>query len=437
MKKKTKILFFPSYYGGGFGHIGRCLALAQTWSERGGQASFAMNGPHVGQIIQAGFQVYPLRTPKARTRTSASPAYLYIPDMSYQLVRDGFDHPNLVFRCLAEAAEICTSLKPDLLIGDSSPITYLVGKRCGIPVVQLVKSIVHPLGLSLGNRVAAPEIKGLILPDARPVFNPVFAGLGLQPIQRAEDLLQGDLHLLSEIPELDPIEPIPSNTHYVGAITRKMPAQAYLTDWLRDIEGKKPVVYISIGGASHIGFSDHFFKLIVEALGNQEVQAVVSLGGLQKQEIENLPANIHFKTWLPTAQMLEHSHFVIFHGGGHTRMEILLKGLPSMVIPFHTEQEYYGGMLEKQGAAVLMPYSQEPYRHFTARWRGGGWLPTKKFSVLYRKNPTLQAEMLRIEVLKALADTHLHQNARCLQEKLTRYGGCAQVIELITQHLIG
>jgi UDP-N-acetylglucosamine:LPS N-acetylglucosamine transferase len=84
----------------------------------------------------------------------------------------------------------------------------------------------------------------------------------------------------------------------------------------------------------------------------------------------DLPNNIRFVPWVDTNAMLSVSSMVIFHGG-YTRMEIIRAGLPSIIIPFHSEQEYYGRMLARAGIARLVLGSEGPYQHVAMSWKGG------------------------------------------------------------------
>jgi hypothetical protein len=202
-------LFLPNYLGGGFGHISRCLALAEAFRARSGAAFFAMSGPHAHVVHEAGFRVCPLSTPPATAASGkGGPAYVYIPDMSYQIVRDGFDNPGRVDAALNEIGRISDEVRPDALVGDGYPLTFLAGRISGIPVVQFVKSAGHPRGRPMVWWEETPP--GLVPPDVRPVFAPVFARLGLPPLNgRAEELLRGDLLLLPSIPPLAPWTPCP------------------------------------------------------------------------------------------------------------------------------------------------------------------------------------------------------------------------------------
>jgi UDP:flavonoid glycosyltransferase YjiC (YdhE family) len=429
----TKILFFPSYLGGGFGHIGRCLALAEAWTRRGGTAAFAVNGPHLSQIARAGYEIYTLTTPRMPVLRSSSTAYVRFPNMDYQIVRDGFDHPRVVERALAEAIQIADQARPDVLVGDGWPLARLVAHQAGLPLVQIVKSVVHPHPERLTWWEDPPADS--ILPDAGPVFNPVLARIGLPAITHAEELLAGDLMILPSIPPLDPMRPLPADTYYVGPIIRQLAAPTQLPTWLASLSKTQPIIYVTVGGAASNSGSAAFFQMVGAALGGGNYQVIVSTGGQDAPPgADMLPPNIHLKRWVPGPEMIAHSDVVVFHGG-YTRMEILRQGLPSVVIPFHSEQEYYGRLMADARVALLVHYSQAPYHRFLARWRGGGWLRSRCYTWHIRPAPTLQPQTLRAAVEQTLSEPALRSNAQAMQSLLATYGGSEQALDLMETHL--
>jgi len=429
----NKALFFPNYLGGGYGHIGRCLALAHTWKQQGGEAIFAINGPHTRRVKESGYKSYLLKTPRMGKPSRITPAYVRFDDMAYQIVRDGFDHPWVVKRTLKEAQQIVEEIKPDILIGDGWPLTWLVGLQTRLPVVQIVKSIAKPRPEKLVWWEPIPERS--TAPDPRPVFNPIFEQLGFNPIVRAEDLLEGDLLLIPSIPELDPLTDTTPNTHYVGAII----PQSNITQspvWIAQLDQSKPVVYVTVGGAAgHDGAGD-FFRIMAEGLGKVEAQVIVSTGG--KIDPANIPyasPNIRWESWVPTSIMLEYSDLVIFHGGYGTRMQVVEQGLPSIIIPFHSEQEYSGRQMSSNGAAALLHYSEEPYTTINAKWRGGRLFRKQNYSLHLRIRATLRPEKLQHAVEESLHHQNMRIKAQELQYELKSYGGCEQAVELIRSQL--
>lgn len=429
-----RILFFPNYLGGGFGHIGRCMALADEFTRRGGEAFFALDGPHMSRVEQSGYRCSRLQTPRMHSARSAAPAYVYVPSMAYQIVRDGFDHPTVVERTLGEALQIIDQVAPDILVGDGWPLTWLVAQKAKLPVVQLVKSVVNPASEEMIWWEPSPA--GFISPDPCPVFNPVLRKYGFDPIARAEDLLRGDLLLIPSLPELDPMTVMPPNTVYVGPILRRREPARPIPDWMERLDTAIPVVYVSVGGAAGSGDGADFFDVVIEALGNSDNQVVISTGGKSfSARAKSLPPNIRLESWVPTADMLARSSAVVFHGG-YTRMEILSHGLPSVVIPFHSEQEFYGRQMERAGVARCLSYSEAAYARKMVRWRGGGRFRLKRFSVHYRLRPDLTAAVLQQSVERILADQQMQKKAREMQALIQSCGGCSQGLDIITERLL-
>jgi len=427
----ARMLFLPNYLGGGFGHTGRCLALAESWRRRGGEAAFVLAGPHAGRVAREGFPVYPVRTPALRPEGGNAPAYVYVPEMSYQIVRDGFDHPAVVRRALKEAAGVVAAFRPDVLVGDGWPVAHMLACRVGLPLVQIAKSVAHPDPERLVWWEEAPA--GLTPPDPLPVINPVRAELGMKPISRAEELLDGDLFLIPGIPPLDPVSKLPARMHYVGPILRGVAGP--VPEWMGHLGRERPVVYVTIGGAAGRG-PQELCRLVAQALGGRGYDVVVSLGGKgDAAALGEMPANVHIVEWAPTSHMLARTQAVVLHGG-YTRMEVLKQGLPSVVIPFHSEQEYYGRLMTRQGVAIVAPYSEEPYTRIECRWRGGSFLAWKRFTVHVRVRPTLTAEGLRQAVERALFDTQMLARAQELRAALEGYGGCDEALNLIESELL-
>lgn len=426
----AKAQFFPNYLGGGFGHTGRCLALAEAWVRQGGQAAFATGGAHAHRVAEAGFTCHPLHFPRPGNPSSFAPAYVYLTGMDYQIVRDGFDHPLKVDIALWEARRIVERERPDVLIGDGWPLTHLLGRQTGLPVVQLVKSVANPWPAKLTWWEDAPE--GLIPPEPGPVFNPARKRLGLPSLGCAEELLDGDLMLIPSIPALDPVPNLPTNMAYVGSITRdaaqKEPA------WFEQLDAKRPLAYISVGGAAGNAGSTAFYRLVSEAFAQSDFQVVVSTGGKALPDGISTSPHIRWETWVPTAAILPRCAAIVFHGG-YTRMEVVECGTPSVVIPFHSEQEYFGRQMARAGISVVLPFSEEPYTRYIARWRGGKWLKVTPYSIHVRLNPTLQAEALGEAVAGVVQNTALRSQAQVLQAELNAYGGCELAIDLIQKLL--
>ncbi len=424
------LLFFPNYLGGGFGHTGRCLALAEAWRAHGGRAVFALGGPHIRRVHQAGFDVYEMQTPRYTARHNTGLAYVHVSDMAYQIARDGFDHARVVRQAMQEAGQIIQRVSPDVLVGDGYALTRLIAHQNGLPVVQIVKSVAHPHPSPLTWWETTP--RDVSPPDITPIFGPILKELGLPPLHRSTDLLDGDLLLLPSILPLDPMRPLPPKTYYVGPMVRRAdntpPPQ-----WLLDLEAtQSPLVYVTVGGGSGIAGDESFLHLVEAALGGEAYHVVVSTGGKKPPPSASFSDNIRLVPWVPNHHILPRAQGVVFHGG-YTRMEVLLHGLPSVVIPFHTEQEYYARLMQRAGASIMLPYSTAPYQRLNVRWRGG--LPWKQrtYSLHVRTEVTLQPETLREAVDALLNRPALRASASALQQSLQAMDGAEQARGLIAR----
>jgi UDP:flavonoid glycosyltransferase YjiC (YdhE family) len=418
-----RILFLPSYLGGGFGHISRCRILADELEKRSWETAFALGGYHALRLKDEGRQVFPLRRPYIpRADSKESPAYILFTDFNYQLVRDGLVTGRVVKKCLAEQIKILRRFQPDVLVSDSWPLASILAALEGIPLVQLVRSATHPAGPRLIWWQEPPQ--ELRSPDPRPVFNPVLGALGLPTIEKGENLLQGDLYLVPSFPEMDPL-PDSADASYVGPLT-KPAGKTALPGWLQDLAPDKPLVYITLGGGADPVGGPEFFKLLFEALGDEDVQVIASTGRrLSPQDIPQPPANFRLESWVPGHAVIERANLVVYPGGYATTMELVRSGTPGLVIPFHTEQESNGRRLEQHGAGMVLLSLEKRGIIQEKPWYGSS------FSYLVYPKSSLTPDGLRKQVCNLLSDPVVCQKANSLKEKASSYPGGSLAADLV------
>jgi UDP:flavonoid glycosyltransferase YjiC (YdhE family) len=425
-----KALFFPSYMGGGFGHISRCLALAQALEQRGWQTGFALAGLHLEKVraSDAGRQIYKLHRPfQPRPERGDTPAYTFVSGLSYQLLRDGLVSPAAIRASVAEQLAVVRRFRPQVIIGDTWPLASIVADLAGLPLVQISRAITHPQGPGVIWWQDLPA--ELAPPDLRPLINPLLAEWGMVPIDRAEDLLRGDLYLVPSLPELDPL-PEAENILYSGPFVR--PGQEELPDWVHRLEAGPPVVYASTGGGAAGVGGLSFYHLLIDALWGAPLRVVVSTGTrLSPAELPPLPANFTAVRWAPGPAVIARSRLALYAGGFGTTMELARLGTPGLAIPFHSEQESNARRLAAAGAArILLPSRVEP----TAIWYTG---PGGRFSTLIRSHSDLTAADLRQAVLKAVSDDSLCRGAQGLKVRAAKYGGQTLAADQLEDWLAG
>lgn len=423
-----KALFLPSYLGGGFGHISRCLALADAVEKRGWQTGIVIGGQHIERVRKTARKqrrVYSVSRPRRSASSgAAAPAYTVLADMNYQLVRDGLVSQAVIRASVAEQLGIVRDFSPDVLVGDVWPLAGILAHLTGLPLVQVVRSAIHPAAPDLIWWQSRPL--GLVSPNPQPVFNPLLETLGMDPIRRAEDLLTGDLYLVPSFPELDPLPDGLVNTHYIGPLVS--PQQASIPNWLETLDPTCPVVYVTSGGGADAVGGRQFYIHLIDALGNAPVQAIISTGARLSPHDLPLPAeNIRIEAWVPGQAVIAHSRLVVSSGGYGTTMEMVQAGVPGLMIPFHSEQESNARRLEAAGAArVLLPSQGEPVQAWH-RWPGG------RFSTLFYPESDLTPALLRDKIMEATTDRGLLYGAQHLQSRAMGYRGADQAADLIEE----
>lgn len=429
-----KILFFPSDAGGGFGHLSRCLAMAREAKKRGHSCGFILNDLKFKKAISDSFPVY-VSCHKLSFSTlilkwmrlifkkrAISPLFTEISGLDYQVLRDGFVNDDIVKEKLKEYTRSVREFQPDLLIGDTNLLAWIVSRVADIPLAQIVRYASHPETAEMIWWESAED--NIVRPESSALFNPLLKQQGLRRITRAEDLLYGNLYLVPSTPEIEPISEN-DRTFFTGALTLD-DYHVETPSWLAEIDQRLPLVYITIGGGAGPVGSKLFFKSIVDAFANQRFQLIVSTSGkFNDRDLPLAPRNIVFRPWVPGRLIISKADLIVFHGGYGTMMETLSSGKPSVVIPFQTEQEGNGRRLENLGCARVLRLSKEEYQVVNGRWKYGD------FSYCVQNRYDLSNEELFQSVSQVLHDESYLNSARKLQAKIKNYRGAEKAMEII------
>ena len=433
-----RILFFPSDLGGGFGHVSRCIALADQARQRGHFCAFVLNDKKFAKRVTSKFPVN-IVTPhvsfKKRFLThlfanrpsgnSNKPLYLGISGLDFQLVRDGLVTGKAIEHTLCGYRRSVQSFNPDLLVGDINLLVGPLSRMVKLPCVQVVRFAFHPDTAQLIWWEKEPS--GIVAPDLLSIINPTFERMGLEPIDACSDLLRGDLYVVPSLPEIEPIPQKTPNTIHVGPLVMCSAREAI--PLVSDIQiPAKPLIYITIGGGAGPVGNQKLFTTFITALQNYPAEVIISTGG--KSDLVKfpvLPANIKICDWVPADRVIPASDLVVFHGGYGTMMETVAAGKSSIVIPFHSEQESNGRRLEQLGCGRVMKLSKEPYSCLKIRESWG------EYSYVTQNHYELEASEVLDAVDTMMTDHCYADAAKSLQGKVKSYGGARQTIALIKQ----
>jgi UDP:flavonoid glycosyltransferase YjiC (YdhE family) len=432
-----KILFFPSDLGGGFGHISRCLALANEAKKRGHSCAFVLNDRKYEKLIKVCFCVFVLPTypglyrlyamlkKTISVKPYAAPLFTEISGLDFQVVRDGLTSRKIITKKLTQYHEIVKRFNPHIIVGDTNLLLWMLSKKAHVPLVQIVRFALHPETANLIWWKKRPE--GIVAPDSAALFNPLLAEMGLTPIKRAEDLMQGDLYIIPSIPEIEPVAADEKTVH-VGDLTVSESMEQEPA-WFGHIDNSRPLVYVTIGGGAGPVGNKLFFSTIVDAFSDKPIQVIVSTS--EKYELQDLPAapeNIRYFKWVPGKLMISKADLVVFHGGYGTMMETVACGKPTITIPYQTEQEGNGRRLEQLGCGLVNKLSREKYKPVNATWEMG------KYTFLVQTKYELKGQELLESVEEVLHNNKYKENTSQIQSRVKEYQGAAKAMNLIEKH---
>ncbi len=420
-----RVLLLPSDHGGGKGHVSRTIYLAKKLQAAGAQVAIVLENKHYPDGLNAGLETYLLNTNKERllgwqlskphlpkvemvAAPEHPPVFLAFNGLAYQVPRDGYLSRKIVRRRFKQLEKIATRFKPDVLIGDTHFLTFLLGQKFNLPVVQISRLAGFPPAPKFFWWLRKkPDMQP---PDALAPFEALLDELGVADIKRAEDLLRGDLYLIPASRSVEPIRSGKEKIVFGGPLaelsggTQKIPFFAEQNDL--------PRVYVTIGGGANRFNERVFFEAILNLFDKTDFRVLVTTANRVPAKLfQGRSANVVFTDWVDGMAAIQNSDLVIQHGGYGSTMEILISGKPSVVIPFHSEQEGNGRRIKKLGLGDLyLPYSGE-LQPITFRW------PFGEYTMLAARKMKLVREELFAQI-DLIYDSSLYERLKKIRKEL-------------------
>lgn len=161
---------------------------------------------------------------------------------------------------------------------------------------------------------------------------------------------------LTSVPErLDtPRRGEPTATHRFRGNEVK-PQVASLPGWWG--EDHEPLVYVSFGSVT-AGMPRFrgLYADVVAALADVPARVLLTVGEAgDPQTLEPLPRNVHVERWWAQQDVMPHASAMIGHGGFGTTMEGLASGVPMVVMPlFSSDQFLNAARVQEIGAGIAL-----------------------------------------------------------------------------------
>jgi len=171
-------------------------------------------------------------------------------------------------------------------------------------------------------------------------------------------------------------------------------------DLLNFLQAGSPPVYIGFGSMGSRKPAETT-DLVLQALAQTQQRAILlsGWGGMQKTD---LPASVCMVDSIPHAWLFPRVAAVVHHGGAGTTAAGLRAGVPSIVIPFTTEQAFWGRRVHDLGV-------------------GPAPIPRSKLTV----------DRLAQAIQAAVTNTAMRQRAAELGSKIQAEDGIANAVEII------
>ena len=268
---------------------------------------------------------------------------------------------------IQEDIRLMDEVKPDLVIGDFRHSLTVSCRIKKIKYVNLTNAYWHPetklhfplpeapIVRFLGVEVAK-ILLGLFLPLALRVnffimafaLRKSFKSASLNFVDYRQVIVDGDLTLFCDTPELVPLNQQLPHEKYVGPVIWSMPVE--LPEWWSDLDCNKKRVFLTLGSSGPA----NAFPTIVEALAGMDCEIVVALAGKRPK----LPvcSNVFVTDFLPIDAACQDSDLVICNGGSPVVHAALTFGVPTIGIVCNNDQLLNMAHVSHRGAGILLRY---------------------------------------------------------------------------------
>ncbi|MFC5407317.1 glycosyltransferase [Cohnella soli] len=329
---------------GGMGPVLRTLPIANLFSQTGDTVAFSIYDDNAAHTVRSrGYEHLPDDDPTMPDATRLVPRRPQFYHLDHYFAQIGLLDEKFVRSWIDHRIGMLQSFQADLVYADMSPHTVIAARYLGIPVVSITQSCFVPIGKQLHYWGDPPRNT----PKVTPIINRVLTELGLPRIDRMEQLNEGDVTLIPGIPELDPV--CGDRVYHIGPIEETVisnpshpPSEPYILAYagrLQDTSG---------------GSGDRFVLWLAEAFRDKAERVLLAFGGDMDDTLKrSLPPSIqvvpsYSAEWLANCQLFIH------HGGHGSCLSSIMAGVPSLIVPTHTEREFNARQMAELGLSEYM-----------------------------------------------------------------------------------
>lgn len=338
-------ILFAWELGGGFGHLGPFLPVAQALLARGHRLTVAASNVERAHIVYGALPVTIVQAPVCVKTYSG----LSEPPLNYAeiLMRYGYLDAPLLAGLLSAWRGLLELAAADLLLADHAPTALLAARggraaRMSVGTPFGVPPPVHPTP-NMRDWVPVPEERLANSDHAVLAVINRSLGAGVPPIKAIHEIFHEVGYLLMGVPELDHYGPRDAG-RYMG-LHAGVPGQTP-PRWPAG-EGPRVFAYLN-GDFRHI-------DLALAALAGSGARCVVFLLGKPELRDQYRSPNVVFSEELIDLHLAaSECDLAVCHATFGTVIEVLRAGKPLLLLPMDLEKFLVARNVEKLGAGVLV-----------------------------------------------------------------------------------
>ncbi len=331
--------------GGNYGHLARCLPIAEGLRRRGHEVVFAVRDTRTAAELSAPAGMAFVQAPLVRAKTG-----LARPPASYAeiLLGAGYADATGLYGAVRAWCGLLRLGRVEAVLADHAPTALLAAHISGVPHLAIGNGFAVPPTVSPPPSIrpweAVPETR--LKQAGRAVDAAIAAvavGFGYRGAVALRDLF-GSQDILDTFAELDPY-PARKAGKYIGPIYSLSGTKA--VPW-QEADGRKIVAYLrpDLPG----------FAALMAALDEVDAEKFCVIPGLRPSQARSLAGPRMRIALEPVALdlLLHRADLVVSYGGNGTTAQALLAGKPLLLVPRLVEQYLGCRAIGGLGAGILL-----------------------------------------------------------------------------------
>lgn len=421
------------FWDGGWGHFTRTMALASEANDRGYEVGIITSPKYVDSIDALGVattvEVIPNRNPDSLPPPQPFPFYSHAFRHAQRQLGLRFDDIEWLENVTRQEIEAINSFRPTVIVNDYRDTLKTAAQARSLPVVAVNHSSGNIHGKPFGWWTELPA--DAELPDCRDSFNEVRQKYGLSDITDERELFSGDLNIIPSIPEVDPLANPSSDSHYVGRLTRPSQVHPFAPLAASHLAGR---VFSYVGEKTRPQYG--YEKMLIDVISSNPNLGFYVVGEESRYSNAGLDwrqtlGRVVVSDYIPAEQAAREADIVLTHGGHETTMIALSLDTPLICVgAYHTDGSNTFKEVEKQGAGILLPHSEQPLTRRKAPDLG------PDIDIFGHWHTDLTAETINASIEQIYSNPAYAENAARLGRSVRALGGATLALDIIENNFM-